>query len=149
MSTHFVRLLLVHTHSKALPSWFTKTRGPSQFCRKGKYDSTVKYLRKLGIYSYRADFLPKFLEMPASNLQQSEDLEQNKVIEAGYKIKVAHIINALDDSLHPSIAHDIAADLVHGGQQVAIVPDAIHGVDTPEQLADLNEKYFVGNERIF
>ena len=66
-----------------------RTSSPS-CCRKGKYDPTVSYLRKLGIYSYRADFLPKFLEMPASNLQQSEDLEQNKVIEAGFKIKVTY-----------------------------------------------------------
>jgi CMP-2-keto-3-deoxyoctulosonic acid synthetase len=33
----------------------------------------------LGIYSYRSDFLPKFISMPESNLQTSEDLEQNKV----------------------------------------------------------------------
>lgn len=64
--------------------------------------------RALGIYSYRADFLPKFIKMPESNLQKSEDLEQNKVIEAGYRIKVG------------------------------IVTEAVHGVDTPEQLDDLN-----------
>ena len=37
-----------------------------------------------------------------------QDLEQNKVIEAGYKIRVG------------------------------IVHEAVHGVDTPEQLDDLN-----------
>lgn len=31
-----------------------------------------------GIYSYRADFLPKFIDMPESLLQRAEDLEQNK-----------------------------------------------------------------------
>ena len=62
----------------------------------------------MGIYSYRSDFLPKFIKMPESNLQKSEDLEQNKVIEAGYRIKVG------------------------------IVNEAVHGVDTPEQLDDLN-----------
>ena len=47
--------------------------------------------------------------MPASLLQKQEDLEQNKVIEAGYKIKVG------------------------------IVEKAVHGVDTPAQLAHLNK----------
>lgn len=31
-----------------------------------------------GIYSYRADFLPKVIDMPVSLLQRAEDLEQNK-----------------------------------------------------------------------
>lgn len=52
------------------------------------YDPNTKYWRKLGIYSYTADFLPKFIHMPVSGLQAAEDLEQNKVIEAGFKIKV-------------------------------------------------------------
>jgi hypothetical protein len=74
----------------------------------GTYDPKTHYWRKLGIYSYTADFLPKFITMPASGLQKAEDLEQNKVIEAGFKIKVGK------------------------------VEDAVHGVDTPEQLDELN-----------
>lgn len=35
-------------------------------------------VRGQGIYSYRADFLPKFIDMPESLLQRAEDLEQNK-----------------------------------------------------------------------
>lgn len=31
-----------------------------------------------GIYCYRSEFLPKFLDMPESKLQSAEDLEQNK-----------------------------------------------------------------------
>ena len=46
--------------------------------------------------------------MPASLLQTQEDLEQNKVIEAGYKIRVG------------------------------LVEKAVHGVDTSEQLKHLN-----------
>ena len=74
----------------------------------GTYDPKTKYLRKLGIYSYRADFLPEYVRMPESMLQISEDLEQNKVIEAGYKIKLGW------------------------------VEDAVHGVDTVGQLEALN-----------
>lgn len=78
--------------------------------KKGTYDPNCKYWRKLGIYSYRADFLPTYITMPESLLQKAEDLEQNKVIEAGHRIKVG------------------------------IVNEAVHGVDTPAQLDDLNDQ---------
>lgn len=69
-------------------------RGCAQSCRRvgfgpsslrassvqGKYDPATHYWRKLGIYVYRADFLPLFVVMPESLLQKSEDLEQNKVL---------------------------------------------------------------------
>lgn len=48
--------------------------------KKGAYNPEHKYWRKLGIYSYKASFLPKYLQMPTSLLQDTEDLEQNKVI---------------------------------------------------------------------
>lgn len=82
--------------------------------KKGRYDPNTKYWRKLGIYSYTTEFLPKFIEMPASLLQDAEDLEQNKVIEAGYRIKVG------------------------------VVHEAVHGVDTPEQMEHLCELYAAG-----
>ena len=85
------------------------SRAMIPFNKKGKYDPSCLYWRKLGIYSYRADFLDKYVnEMPPSLLQKQEDLEQNKVIESGYNIKVG------------------------------IVEKAVHGVDTPEQLKHLN-----------
>lgn len=84
------------------------SRAMIPYNKKGKYDPDTPYWRKLGIYSYKASFLPKFIQMPASKLQKAEDLEQNKVIEAGYKIKVG------------------------------IVQEAVHGVDTEEQLEDLD-----------
>ncbi|QDZ25481.1 3-deoxy-manno-octulosonate cytidylyltransferase [Chloropicon primus] len=81
------------------------------FLTLGLLSPTLKclYWRKLGIYAYRASFLNTYVnEMPQSLLQKQEDLEQNKVIEAGYKIKVG------------------------------LVEKAVHGVDTPEQLRHLN-----------
>ena len=48
-------------------------------CVQGTYDPDTPYWRKLGIYSYTAEFLPKFIKMPVSKLQKAEDLEQNKV----------------------------------------------------------------------
>ena len=86
------------------------SRAMIPFNKKSKYDPKCLYWRKLRIYAYRVSFLNTYVnEMPASLLQKQEDLEQNKVIEAGYKIKVG------------------------------IVEKAVHGVDTPAQLAHLNK----------
>mmetsp|Transcript_28317 Transcript_28317/g.45356 ORF Transcript_28317/g.45356 Transcript_28317/m.45356 type:complete len:146 (+) Transcript_28317:1030-1467(+) len=109
MSVNNVKCVL-DVHGYAL--YFSRALIPHN--KKGVYDPNTKYMRKLGIYSYRSDFLPKFISMPESNLQTSEDLEQNKVIEAGYRIKVG------------------------------IVHEAVHGVDTPEQLDDLNRMLAAG-----
>jgi len=105
---------VLDVHGNAL--YFSRAMIPHN--KKGKYDPSTKYWRKLGIYVYRADFLPLFVVMPDSLLQKSEDLEQNKVIEAGFKIRVG------------------------------IVEEAVHGVDTPEQLEDLNKQIREGKIRM-
>mmetsp|Transcript_36088 Transcript_36088/g.102161 ORF Transcript_36088/g.102161 Transcript_36088/m.102161 type:complete len:311 (-) Transcript_36088:267-1199(-) len=105
---------VLDVHGNAL--YFSRAMIPHN--KKGKYDAGTHYWRKLGIYVYRADFLPLFVIMPESLLQKSEDLEQNKVIEAGFKIRVG------------------------------IVEEAIHGVDTPEQLVDLNNKLKSGEIKL-
>lgn len=49
-----------------------------------------KVLKKhLGIYSYRADFLKKFVKWPASFLEGAEKLEQLRALENGTRIRVA------------------------------------------------------------
>ena len=45
------------------------------------------YYKHLGIYIYRKEFLMKYISLPVSVLEQTESLEQLRVIEAGYKIK--------------------------------------------------------------
>lgn len=52
------------------------------------FDKT-KYYYHVGIYAYRANFLKKLSSLPPTCNQLSEDLEQLKVLEHGYKIKVA------------------------------------------------------------
>lgn len=61
----------------------------------------------IGIYGYRPSFLQQFITLPNSDLQRSEDLEQLKVLEMGYRIKVA------------------------------VVEDEGIGIDTPEDLQKL------------
>jgi 3-deoxy-manno-octulosonate cytidylyltransferase (CMP-KDO synthetase) len=46
-------------------------------------------LKHLGIYSYKADFLRRFVTWPPSFLETSEKLEQLRALENGARIKVA------------------------------------------------------------
>ncbi len=45
-------------------------------------------LRHVGIYAYRRDFLRKFTELPATQLEQIEALEQLRVLAHGYPIAI-------------------------------------------------------------
>ncbi len=73
--------------------------------------------KHLGIYAYRRDFLLKFAGMPQTALEKTECLEQLRVLENGYKIKV------------------LAADF------------HCIGVDTPEDLAEANRWFAKTNRR--
>src|SRR5690606_17487649 len=46
------------------------------------------WLRRIGIYGYRAVFLRRFAELPQGRLERIESLEQLRVLEAGYRIAV-------------------------------------------------------------
>ena len=59
----------------------------------------------IGIYCYRKTFLERLASLKPTGLQISEDLEQLKVLESGYRIKVA-----LADEKTPSV--DTPSDLV-------------------------------------
>ncbi len=49
---------------------------------------TGRYLRHIGIYAYRKDFLLKFTKLPQSQLEKTEKLEQLRAIENGHTILV-------------------------------------------------------------
>lgn len=46
------------------------------------------YYKHVGIYGYKKDFIEKYIKMESTPLENSESLEQLRVIENGYKIKV-------------------------------------------------------------
>lgn len=71
----------------------------------------VKVYKHIGIYAYRRDFLLKYAGLAPTPLEQAESLEQLRALENGYKIKVIT-------------------------SQAQFV-----GVDTPEDLARVNEIY--------
>ena len=70
-----------------------------------------QYLRHLGIYAYRKDFLLKITKMPQSNLEKIEKLEQLRAIENGFPILVGKVNHT----------HD--------------------GIDTPQQYAEFVKRY--------
>ncbi len=45
----------------------------------------------IGIYGYRREFLQDFVQMPASRLETAERLEQLRILEAGFKIKMVEV----------------------------------------------------------
>ena len=71
----------------------------------------VTVYKHIGIYGYRRDFLLQYAKMQPTPLEQTESLEQLRALENGYKIKV------------------ITTD------------KHFVGVDTPEDLAEVNKIY--------
>ncbi|MCD6407891.1 3-deoxy-manno-octulosonate cytidylyltransferase [bacterium] len=55
------------------------------------YQKKVIFYKHIGVYLFRKKFLEKFAEMETSFLEKIEKLEQLRIIENGYKIKVAII----------------------------------------------------------
>lgn len=52
------------------------------------FQPTDYFLQHIGIYGYQRDFLLKFGQLPESRLEKTEKLEQLRILENGYKIKV-------------------------------------------------------------
>ncbi|GBG80890.1 hypothetical protein CBR_g31446 [Chara braunii] len=75
----------------------------------GTASCTFPYLLHLGLQCYDADFLDVYCQLKPTPLQMEEDLEQLKVVENGYKIKVI------------TVHHDA------------------HGVDSPGDVASIEE----------
>ena len=69
------------------------------------------YLRHLGIYAYRKDFLLKITKLPQTTLEKIEKLEQLRVIENGFSILITKVEHTCD------------------------------GIDTPEQYAEFVKRF--------
>lgn len=62
------------------------SRSTIPYNRDGKDD--IKYFKHIGVYGYKKHFLNKFTNLNKSTLEKLEQLEQLRVIENGYKIRV-------------------------------------------------------------
>ncbi|BBH01796.1 Nucleotide-diphospho-sugar transferases superfamily protein [Prunus dulcis] len=79
------------------------SRGLIPFNKSGKANPQFPYMLHLGIQSYDTGFLKIYPQLEPTPLQLEEDLEQLKVLENGYKMKVikvdheAHGVDAPED----------------------------------------------------
>ncbi|MFQ5729558.1 MAG: 3-deoxy-manno-octulosonate cytidylyltransferase [Waddliaceae bacterium] len=100
-----VNKCVMDTHGNAL--YFSRTLIPSSHT--GEWRPDANYYKHLGIYGYRRQFLMHYADLEPTPLQIAEDLEQLKVLEHGYRMKVA------------------------------IVESQAIGVDTPEDIKKVEE----------
>ncbi|KAF3506553.1 hypothetical protein F2Q69_00010016 [Brassica cretica] len=79
------------------------SRGLIPYNKSGKVNPDFPYMLHLGIQSFDSKFLKVYSELQPTPLQIEEDLEQLKVLENGYKMKVikvdheAHGVDTPDD----------------------------------------------------
>lgn len=79
--------------------YFSRGLIPSN--RTHTFDAQVPYFRHIGLYAYRPSFVLAYQQLSPTPLQQAEDLEQLKVLEHGYRIKVAVVDYVSIEVNHP------------------------------------------------
>jgi 3-deoxy-manno-octulosonate cytidylyltransferase (CMP-KDO synthetase) len=88
------------------------SRAPIPYDReKAGIGELKQYLRHLGIYAYRKEFMLKYTTLPQTPLEKIEKLEQLRALENGYPILVGNVQHTCD------------------------------GIDTPEQYAAFVARY--------
>jgi len=83
------------------------SRSPIPFARdapSGKWPSSHRYYKHIGLYVYRREFLLRLTEMDRSPLEIAEQLEQLRILENGHRIGAAL-------TEHDSVPVDTQADL--------------------------------------
>ncbi|MFZ5801801.1 MAG: 3-deoxy-manno-octulosonate cytidylyltransferase [Candidatus Omnitrophota bacterium] len=80
------------------------SRAPIPFPRDEKAGATA-YLKHLGIYGYRRDFLMDFVRWPVSALENIEKLEQLRVLERGHRLR---LVETSYDSMSVDTEEDLA-----------------------------------------
>jgi 3-deoxy-manno-octulosonate cytidylyltransferase (CMP-KDO synthetase) len=98
--------------SRDTPRAIYFSRSPIPYDReKAGIGEVGQYLRHIGIYAYRKEFLLKITALPQATLEKIEKLEQLRAIESGFNILVGKVKHACD------------------------------GIDTPEQYAEFVKRY--------
>lgn len=63
------------------------SRAPIPYFVKESQSAPAVYYKHIGLYGYTKDFLFIYKNLPASNLERAESLEQLRVLEEGFRIK--------------------------------------------------------------
>lgn len=80
------------------------SRLPIPYLRDERGQDTQHYYKHIGLYVYRRDFLESFSQLEVGVLEQAESLEQLRVLENGYPIRVI-------ETSYESIGVDTPEDL--------------------------------------
>lgn len=72
------------------------------------------FYKHLGIYAYRRDFILLYSNLPASRLEELEKLEQLRVLECGYKIKIKETFHKSHRIDTPEDLNKLEEGLIHG-----------------------------------
>jgi len=80
------------------------SRAPIPHPRDGGETAGLPLFKHLGLYVYRNDFLQRLTQLPPSPLEEIERLEQLRVLEAGYRIRMV-------ETAEDSIGVDTQSDL--------------------------------------
>ncbi|MDR4503860.1 MAG: 3-deoxy-manno-octulosonate cytidylyltransferase [Candidatus Scalindua sp.] len=107
---YFSRAPIPHVRDNDNRFEFTSSEKREEEIQGGK-KTNFSFLKHLGIYMYRKDFLLKFSSLCSTGLEDAEKLEQLRVLSNGYKIKVL------------------------------VTPYTCEGVDTPESFERFIERY--------
>jgi len=85
-----------------------------------KYKDTEFHYKHIGIYAYTKDFLFTFKSLPESRLEKAERLEQLRVLENGYRIKV---VETKYDTVGIDTPEDLvkAIDIIKGARQLSFI----------------------------
>jgi 3-deoxy-manno-octulosonate cytidylyltransferase (CMP-KDO synthetase) len=105
---NIVKVVITQNTQRAL--YFSRSVIPYDR-QSGGVGSLSLYLRHIGIYAYRRDFLLKITSLPQSTLEKTEKLEQLRALENGYGILVGKIKRTCD------------------------------GIDTPQQYAEFVKRF--------
>jgi 3-deoxy-manno-octulosonate cytidylyltransferase (CMP-KDO synthetase) len=74
------------------------------FLKKQPFFGKLEFFKHIGVYAFRKNFLLKFKTLPSGPLEKFEQLEQLRILENGYRIKVVIISR---DSISVDTLEDI------------------------------------------
>ncbi len=96
-------------------------------CRSGGATPEPGYLRHIGLYAYRRDFLLRFAELAPTPLERTEALEQLRALEHGFAIGVIEIADSLIGVDTPADLERVRAILTAGATRADGGPVPVDG----------------------
>jgi len=102
---------------KGFALYFSRSPIPCNSMHDSRFTTHYKHI---GLYAYTKDFLFTFKSLPQSKLEKIEKLEQLRVIENGYRIKV---IETKFDTVGIDTPEDLlkASELIKGSKQLSFL----------------------------